>query len=901
MSPTSLKLRETVRSMGSNRDIQTNEPPTALFSLESGIDRRPLTVAPDTQLIDAIAVMGKAKASCVVPSLNIPIDSMFMSQARASCLLVVEGAQLIGMLTESDVIQLIASGRNLAGVKIAEVMTQPASTLTLSDSQEIFAALSLLRQHQIRHLPILSVQGQLVGIVTPESIRQVLQPADLLKSRRLAEVIITPVIHAPLTASALTLARLMAHQGSCVVIVETDSENGILPVGIVTQSDLVQLQALELDLSQILAQTVMSTPLLCFSPSELALVAQWEMQQQRVQQSVVSRTGESRLARAEDLLGIVTVTSFLQTLDLTDMSRAVEQLQDSIDQFAAQKAETDYSVTDLESPAQSSPKHLLEQLELNRLSNAITLRIRESLHLDEIVNTAVTEVREFLQTDRVIIYRFNPDFSGIVVVESVAAGWQPILGCQVQDSCFGKDYAQSYKEGRIQVTEDIYTAGLTQCHIDILTLFDIRANLVVPILQGEHLWGLLCAYHCSGPRRWRQLEVDLLKQLANQVSIALAQAQLLEALQESEKKYRSVVDNISEVIFQTDAAGLWTFLNPAWTEITGFALNESIGKNFLEFIHPDARQSNLELFQLLIQRQEYSCQYETQYLTKDDSFRWIEVKARLTLAANDTITGTSGTLNDITERKQAEAEIRKTLEKEKELSQLKSGFITTTSHEFRTPLSIISSSTGLIKDYGNKLDEVKKQKHLQRIQSSVTYMTELLEDLLLINRAEAGKLEFKPDSLDLVKFCRNLVEELQLGIRTNHKIVLQTDIATSVNTNVYIDEKLLRQILSNLLSNAIKYSPQGCAVYLNIAFQNGMIVFQIKDEGIGIPPEDQEHLFESFHRAKNVGNISGTGLGLAIVKKCVEVHGGQIAVESEVAVGTTFTVKIPLNLLIVNK
>ncbi len=153
----------------------------------------------------------------------------------------------------------------------------------------------------------------------------------------------------------------------------------------------------------------------------------------------------------------------------------------------------------------------------------------------------------------------------------------------------------------------------------------------------------------------------------------------------------------------------------------------------------------------------------------------------------------------------------------------------------------------------------------------------------------------------MVKFCRNLVEELQLGIRTNHKIVLQTDIATSVNTNVYIDEKLLRQILSNLLSNAIKYSPQGCAVYLNIAFQNGMIVFQIKDEGIGIPPEDQEHLFESFHRAKNVGNISGTGLGLAIVKKCVEVHGGQIAVESEVAVGTTFTVKIPLNLLIVNK
>ena len=162
---------------------------------------------------------------------------------------------------------------------------------------------------------------------------------------------------------------------------ETDSEHGVLPVGMVTQSDLVQLQALGLDLSQIQAQTVMITPLLCFSPSELALVVQWEMQQQRVQQSVVTRTGESRLTCAEDLMGIVTGTSFLQTLPLADMFRAVERLQYSIDKFAAKKAETDYSDTDLESLAQSSPKHLLEQLELNRLLNAITLRIRESLNL----------------------------------------------------------------------------------------------------------------------------------------------------------------------------------------------------------------------------------------------------------------------------------------------------------------------------------------------------------------------------------------------------------------------------------------------------------------------------------------------------------------------------------------
>jgi two-component sensor histidine kinase len=156
----------------------------------------------------------------------------------------------------------------------------------------------------------------------------------------------------------------------------------------------------------------------------------------------------------------------------------------------------------------------------------MALRIRESLKLDEILQTAVDEVRQFLQTDRVIIYRFNPDFSGTVAVESVAAGWQPALNSTIRDTCFGKNYAQAYKEGRTQVTEDIYTAELTQCHIDILVLYDIRASLVVPILQGEHLWGLLCAYHCSGPRHWRQFEVDLLKQLATHMAIAIQQSEL---------------------------------------------------------------------------------------------------------------------------------------------------------------------------------------------------------------------------------------------------------------------------------------------------------------------------------------------------------------------------------------
>jgi two-component sensor histidine kinase/CBS domain-containing protein len=497
----------------------------ALFSLESAIDRRPLTVRPGTSLKETIAIMGKAQSSCVLPHL-IPLNSILTGEARASGILVVEGSQLLGIFTGHQAIQAIVSGRNLIEVKIAEVMKPPAIALSESESQDIFSTLSLLRQHQIRHLPIVDDQRQLVGMVTPESICQVLQLDELLKSRQLSEVMTPPVIHASMTTSALSLAQLMAKQQvNGVVLMQANAGDDRQPVGLITQRDIIQLQALELDLSQMQAQAVMTTPLLCFDPSKSVLAAFWEMQQQRVQRSVVSETNG-------ELLGMITPTSFLDTLDLAEMYRAVEQLQQSVSQFEAEKLQfSQTSNPSLEPQGRESQAELLEQLECNRLLNAMALRIRESLNLDEMLNTTVAEVRQFLQTDRVIIYRFNPDLSGTVVVESIAPGWQPALNSTLRDTCFGQNYAQRYQEGRIQVTEDIYTAGLTQCHIDILVLYDIRASLVVPILQDAHLWGLLCAYHCSGPRRWRQLEIDLLKQLATHMAIAIQQSELYQQLQ----------------------------------------------------------------------------------------------------------------------------------------------------------------------------------------------------------------------------------------------------------------------------------------------------------------------------------------------------------------------------------
>ena len=247
---------------------------------------------------------------------------------------------------------------------------------------------------------------------------------------------------------------------------------------------------------------------------------------------------------------------------------------------------------------------------------------------------------------------------------------------------------------------------------------------------------------------------------------------------------------------------------------------------------------------------------------------------------------------EVHRREIAEAEVRKSLSKEQELNQLKSYFVSMVSHEFRNPLTTILGFAELVRDFDQQLTSEKRQAYLRQIQESARRMTALLNDVLSIGQAEAGKLEFNPEPLDVEEFCRDLVEEIKLGNSVQHIITFSRP---SQLTKACMDKNLLRQILTNLLSNAIKYSPEGSAVTFDLICQDEKAIFDIKDEGIGISPEDQQRLFESFQRGSNVGKISGTGLGLTIVKKAVDLHGGQIAVKSEVGVGTTFSVAIPLN------
>jgi PAS domain S-box-containing protein len=451
----------------------------------------------------------------------------------------------------------------------------------------------------------------------------------------------------------------------------------------------------------------------------------------------------------------------------------------------------------------------------------------------------------------------------------------------------------------------------------------VRTALYAPLISGDEVIGVLSVQHYE-PNAFNAAHLTLVATIASQAAVAIANAQFFAtleqrvadrtaqlktinaellteiderqrieaALRESEERFRQIADNSHDVFWMTtlDRSRV-LYVSPAYEEIWGRTSAElySSPASFLESIYPDDRR-RVEDYLARQQRGEAAFA-EYRIVRPDGSIGWIWDRAFPVRNAAGEAFRMAGLAEDVTTRKQAEEELQRALAQEKELNELKSRFIATASHEFRTPLTAISTSAMLLEHYEHKLSAEKKQKHLQQIQASVNAMTRLLDDVLIIGRADAGRLEFSPAPLDLDQFCRDLVEEMQLNASARHTIKFSNH---GVTRTLMLDEKLLRQILGNLLSNAIKYSPGGGSIEFDIDERRTAVVFTVADHGIGIPPEAQPRLFETFHRARNVGKIQGTGLGLAIVKKSVDMHRGTITFDSQIGVGTTFRVTLPV-------
>lgn len=218
-------------------------------------------------------------------------------------------------------------------------------------------------------------------------------------------------------------------------------------------------------------------------------------------------------------------------------------------------------------------------------------------------------------------------------------------------------------------------------------------------------------------------------------------------------------------------------------------------------------------------------------------------------------------------------------------------FVSMTSHEFRTPLSVIVSSADLLMAYGDRWSPEQHKKHLAKIERAGRAMTDLLDGMLLIGRTDAGHRDFRPQRVELGALVAETVENQRARVKNGVTIEVST---SGVETPVVADPRLLRHALDNLIGNGVKYSREGGEVRVSVACDGRRVEIGVEDQGIGIPLADQERLFDTFHRASNVGRVPGTGLGLAIVKRAVDLHGGTIRIESREAVGTRFDLSIPV-------
>ncbi|OQY04791.1 MAG: hypothetical protein B6I20_02470 [Bacteroidetes bacterium 4572_117] len=372
-------------------------------------------------------------------------------------------------------------------------------------------------------------------------------------------------------------------------------------------------------------------------------------------------------------------------------------------------------------------------------------------------------------------------------------------------------------------------------------------------------------------------------------------------IQQKAIELRNLIQTVSTPIFNMDIEGKIQGWNKAAKKITGYLKAEVENKHFANILFVgDEKQTVHNIIKDAINGHEISNR-ELMIKTKRGKLIKIMLNINVHRDINGKVIGVICTGQDITElvnyRKKLEKKVKKRTEKlkkalkaEQELSELKSRFVSMASHEFRTPLAAIGFAAGFVKKYWNRLDEEKRDKKLIKIENQVYRMTNMLDDVLTIGKSEAGQLKYKPEIIGFEEFINPLMEEVGNVTNNTHEIRFQNICKLE---KIFIDEKLARNIYINLLSNAIKFSPEKKYIEFTCNSKNDLLVFTIRDFGIGINKKDLSDIFTPFHRGENVETIQGTGLGLAIVKESVELMKGKIEVESKPGEGTTFTVTLP--------
>ncbi|MDA0339450.1 MAG: PAS domain S-box protein [Proteobacteria bacterium] len=364
-----------------------------------------------------------------------------------------------------------------------------------------------------------------------------------------------------------------------------------------------------------------------------------------------------------------------------------------------------------------------------------------------------------------------------------------------------------------------------------------------------------------------------------------------DALTQSEDRLRRVIQNMPVMMFALDEQGEIIVWNRECERVTGFPANEVVGNpKGLELLWPN-EERRAQVRRTLLEHSDYR-DWEWDVMCKGGGNRTI---SWFNISAAYPVPGWSSWQMgfDVSVRRRARQELEQTLEKERELGELKSRFVAMASHEFRTPLTTIQAAVEIVRRYGPRMSDDEKDSNLAEIVSEVGNITHLLDDILNFGRVDSGQMEVSPTPIDIEELFEELIDKARLQATDRHELEFRVN---GNGSEVLLDEQIFRQVVGNLLSNAIKYSPDGGPVMLEAWCEDQRVRVACTDAGLGIPEIGRDRLFEPFHRFDNVGAISGTGLGLAIIKRAVASHGGAITCESQEGMGTTFRVTLPQGL-----
>ena len=575
-----------------------------------------------------------------------------------------------------------------------------------------------------------------------------------------------------------------------------------------------------------------------------------------------------------------------------------------------------------------------QQQQRVELFSEVTLKIRQSLQLKEILQTTVTEVQRILQADRVLIYHVLPDGTGKTISESVLPNYPTLMDLEFPAEVFPEDYQQLYAQGRVRAIADVHdpAAGLADCLVEFVDQFQIQAKLIVPIVQTlnthpsgtssskNHLWGLLIAHQCNSVRHWVDFELELMQQLADQISIALSQAQLLEhmeevveartaelqevnrnlqqeinvrkqaeaALRQSEEQLRLITNALPVLIAYVDDQQQYRFNNQAYEDWLGQPPSEIYGWHLQRVWGEECYQRMQAQVEAALSGTAVT--YENDIVLKDRTLRSVDVTYIPHVDSSKTVKGFFALTSDISDRKAIE--------------RMKDEFISVISHELRTPLTSLHSAlkilaTGQLGTLSNE-----GQQMLGIADDSTERLVRLVNNVLDLQRIESGKVVMERQTCNAASLMIQAAEGMQ-AMAQQHGVTLVTQ---AEEISIWADADYILQTLTNLLSNAIKFSSSGGTVWLTVAYHKkpfrskvnlkpscSEVVFRVRDEGQGIPANQLERIFERFQQVDSSDSRKkgGTGLGLAICRKIIEQHNGKVWAESAPGCGSTFAFTLP--------